>query len=145
MNRIRSLLTLCLFIVGNGTVSASGYEPARVVYDVSSSDSEALHAILDRTALLQEIYGNDPFESSIVVVIHEGAIPSFSTGEASEPDLLERVSSFAMGEVIQFRLCRASARQQGLNDGDFPDFIQLVPMADAEIIQLQNEGYAYLH
>jgi len=50
-----------------------------------------------------------------------------------------------MGEVIQFRLCQASAKMQGYSRRDFEDFIKLVPMADAEIVRLQHGGYAYLH
>jgi intracellular sulfur oxidation DsrE/DsrF family protein len=34
---------------------------------------------------------------------------------------------------------------QGYGRGDFEGFIELVPMADAEIVRLQSDGYAYLH
>ena len=121
------------------------YTPAKVVYDVSDPDASALSHILDRTSLLQNIYGSDPFAASIVIVIHEGAIPLFTESQQSKhTDLMRRANSLAMGEIIQFRICSASAKMQGFTKKDFPEFTTMVPMADAEIIKLQHEGYAYL-
>ena len=141
-----AIALFAFLLVISAAVGAAGpaYAPAKVVYDVSSGDSAALHAILDRVNLLQNLYDNDPFEASIIVVLHEDAIPRFSNTETGDPELLQRSGSMVMGEIIQLRLCRASARQQGLDDPDFPDFIRIVPMADAEIVQLQHRGYAYL-
>jgi intracellular sulfur oxidation DsrE/DsrF family protein len=120
------------------------YAPSRVVYDVSSADPATLSGILDRAVLLQDLWGNDPFESAIVVVIHEGAVPHFVQGEQKNAALVERARGLALGETIRFRLCRASARMQGFEDADFPDFIGMVPMADAEIVRLEHSGFAYL-
>jgi hypothetical protein len=33
---------------------------------------------------------------------------------------------------------------QGYKSTDFPSFVKVVPMADAEIVMLQQQGYAYL-
>lgn len=120
------------------------YAPSRVVYDVSTSDPAALGGILDRAVLLQDLWGNDPFESTIVVVIHEGAVPHFAQAGQDNGALLDRARGLALGGIIHFRLCRASARMQGFEDGDFPDFIDMVPMADAEIVHLEQSGFAYL-
>ena len=57
---------------------------------------------------------------------------------------MRRARSLSMGEIIQFRICKASANMQGYKKEDIQDFASMVPMADAEIIQLQNEGFAYL-
>jgi intracellular sulfur oxidation DsrE/DsrF family protein len=124
----------------------NGYAPAKVVYDVSSADPVKLLQILDRVSLLQTIYNSDPFAASIVIVIHEGAIPLLAnSARKNHPELANRAQGLAMGEVIQFRLCQASAKMQGYARKDFEDFIKLVPMADAEIVRLQHDGYAYLH
>lgn len=121
------------------------YKPARVVYDVSSHHAEELKNILDRASFLQRVYGNDPFESSIVIIIHEHAIPFFTNGKKNiNKEFNDRASSLTAGEIIQFRVCQASAKMQGFTGKDFDDYIKLVPMADAEIVKLQNAGYAYL-
>ncbi len=120
--------------------------PARVVYDVSSSDPRQLKNILDRVSLLQDLYGHDPFAGSIVIVLHEGVIPLYAKDQPRyQKELVRRAQDLAMGEIIQFRLCQASARMQGFERKDFEPFIQLIPMADAEIVKLQHQGYAYLH
>lgn len=124
------------------------YQPSRVVYDISSPDPGALGNILDRVGLLQKIYNNDSFEASIVLVIHEGAIPLFKSSSFNndklQQSLMTRARSLAMGEIIKFRICEASARMQEISVDQLEDFVVMVPMADAEIIKLQQHGYSYL-
>jgi len=122
----------------------NNYAPTKVVYDVVSSDATELSHILDRATLLQNIYQHDTFDASIILVVHEGAIPLFAKNNKKHHELRQRVKSLTLGEIIQIRVCEASANMQGLDKKDFDRFIQLVPMADAEIIALQNNGYAYL-
>ena len=145
----RILVIVVLLIILIATANAEEqkvYEPAKVVYDVSSSDPKALSHILDRASMLQNVYQNDSFEASIIFVIHEGAIPLFGNADKNQhSELMRRARSLSMGEIIQFRVCKASASMQGYKKEDLQDFISMVPMADAEIVQLQHEGYAYLH
>jgi len=122
------------------------YTPAKVVYDVSSAEPKHLKSILDRVSLLQTMYAGDPFAASIVIVLHEGVIPLFAKqGAKHQNELVGRARDLAAGEIIRFRLCAASAKLQGFGRKDFDEFVELVPMADAEIIRLQQAGHAYLH
>jgi intracellular sulfur oxidation DsrE/DsrF family protein len=142
-----TFLALLLSLVAAPVVAtgAEAYAPPRVVYDVSNPDPMHLKNILDRASLLQKLYGSDPFASSIVIVLHEGAIPLFAHPSAHyQTELVARARDLATGEVIRFRLCEASARMQGYSRQDFDGFIEPVPMADAEIIRLQHTGHAYL-
>lgn len=139
-------LTLALLIavlpsLVNGQTS---YNPGKVVYDVTAATANEINHLLDRAALLQKTYHNDSFAAEIILVIHEDAIPLFSKTRAVGAQLQQRAQSLTLGEIINFRVCAASARMQGFKTSDFPAFIKIVPMADAEIIQLQNNGYAYL-
>ncbi len=120
------------------------YAPGKVVYDVATPDPAALQHILDRVSLLQDLYSADPLEASIVVVLHDGAIPLFSNRDTGQAPLRDRARNLALGQITRFSLCRASARMQGYDEGDFADYITIVPMADAEIVRLQQAGYAYL-
>lgn len=139
---IRILYFVIFSAVTFALQASESYQPSKVVYDLSSDNAVEIMHILDRVSLLQKVYGNDPFDSSIVLVIHEKAIPFFT--KQNRQDIERRAASLATGEIIQFRICRASASMQQLSDRDFHKFIQLVPMADAEIIRLQGAGYAYL-
>lgn len=56
-----------------------------------------------------------------------------------------RAQSLSAGDVMEFRICKASAQLQGFKPGDIHDFIKMVSMADAEIVHLQQEaGFAYM-
>lgn len=144
-NRLVALTLICFFSISVVEAEQNTYKPARVVYDVSSANAKELENILDRASLLQRVYGNDPFESSIVLVIHEHAIPFFTRiYENRHKEIYQRAKSLVVAEVIQFRICRTSAKMQGFAAKDFDSYIKLVPMADAEIVKLQNEGYSYL-
>lgn len=121
------------------------YSPSKVIYDFSDPDPVALDHMLDRAGLLQRLYQNDIFEASIVFVVHEGAIPLFAKNpKKTYPELMDRARSLARGEIIQFRLCKASAKMQGFKENQIQNFVVQVPMADAEIVKLQQQGYAYL-
>jgi hypothetical protein len=150
MTTVRARLTFAHLLTGCLAMAAvaaaeTPYAPAKVVYDVSAADPGALNHVLDRISMLQNLYAADPFSASIVVVLHEGAIPLFArSNRARYAELMQRADGLTGGEIIQFRLCRASARMQGFSDSDFDKFVAMVPMADAEIAQLQHEGYAYL-
>jgi len=134
---------LALLLLLPSLAVTADYAPAKVVYDLTGESPEVITQVLDRVSLLQNLYHNNSFDASIVVIIHEAAIPFFTTGERHKA-LRQRAKDLAMGEVIQFRLCLASAKMQGFTPKDFDRWVQLVPMADAEIIKLQHAGYAYI-
>jgi intracellular sulfur oxidation DsrE/DsrF family protein len=121
------------------------YQPDKVVYDVSSGHVSDLNHILNRVGLLQKFYDNDPFEASIIIVLHENAIPFFAkSSKTYHSGLIQRIQSLTSGEIVQVRVCMTSAKMQGFGQKDFENFMTMVPMADAEIIQLQRQGFAYL-
>lgn len=130
------------------------YSPSKVVYDLSSSDPVVLKNILDRISMLQNVYNNNPFEASIIVVIHEGAIPLFVSANKRSlkngkdlkklENLMLRAKSLTLSDIIEFKICETSAKIQGFTPGDMQKFTSMVLMADAEIIMLQNNGYAYM-
>lgn len=123
------------------------YTPAKVVFDVTAGSEAELANILDRVSMLNNFYAPDPLEGKVVVVVHGEAIPYFTieSYKRNRP-LMERADSLTHGEIVEFRLCRAAAKSRyKLDAKDFHGFIKLVPMADAEIIRLQHEGFAYMH
>lgn len=143
--QIKIYLLVCVVLLTSATANAqTNYAPAKVIYDVASSDATAISQLIDRVTLLQNIYQHDSFDASIILVAHEGAIPFFTKNNNTSREFVERVKNLALAEIVQIRVCETSANMQGLGKEDFDSFIQLVPMADAEIIKLQNNGYAYL-
>ncbi len=122
------------------------YAPTKVLYDLSSGDEKILASVLDRVGYLYKLYGSDTFDSSIVVIIHGGAIPVFAIDELEKyKDIMQRAQSLTVGTSIEFRMCHAAARLLNYESSDIHGFVKMVPMADAEIVRLQHDGYAYMH
>jgi hypothetical protein len=122
------------------------YPPANVVFDVTAGSEAELTNILDRVSMLNNFYASDPLDAKIVVVLHGEAIPYFTIANyRRHRALMERAASVTHGEIVEFRLCRAAAKARyGLGAKDIHGFVKMVPMADAEIIRLQRQGFAYM-
>ena len=123
------------------------YQAQKVLFDVDTGDKNALINILDRISLLNKLYNADPFDSRITIILHGESIPYFSIQNLkANKDFIKRVQQFSLQETIKFKLCAAAAKARyKLEPTDFHGFIEMVPMADAEIVRLQKEeGFAYM-
>ena len=122
------------------------YAPQRVLYDVSSKSVEHFERVLDRVSYLNALYGADPFAASIVLVLHGDEIDYFAIANYTKYQaLMQRAQSLSLSGPISFRMCRVAARGRGFEPDDIHGFVAMVPMADAEIVRLQQEeGYAYM-
>lgn len=131
---------------GRATAADIDYRPQKVVYDVALNDERAFSSVLDRVSYLNNLYQADPFEASIVLVLHGNEIPLFSVKNLPRyRELMQRAQSLTQAGPVEFRMCRVAARGHGLEPGDIHGFVKVVPMADAEIVRLQQEqGYAYM-
>jgi intracellular sulfur oxidation DsrE/DsrF family protein len=156
---LRLLLSLAVLLFPWSSIHAAGdapwgdaavldiqYKPAKVLYDLTSGDAKTLESVLDRASFLNTLYGADPFESSVIVIVHGDAIPFFvHKNFRRHEELMKRAHSLATGSPVEFRMCGAAARIMGYTAKDVHGFVKMVPMADAEIIRLQREeGYAYM-
>ena len=122
------------------------YSPQKVVYDVNVKDIRGLKSALDRASYLSTITGADPFDQSIVLVSHGPEIEFFAKKNAAQyQELMARAKSLVESEVLKIRMCRIAARSHGYEPEDIQDFVEIIPMGDAEIIRLQNEeDHAYM-
>lgn len=130
---------------GTASVMDIEYKPEKVLYDLTSADTTELTSVLDRIGYLYKLYGSDLLDSSIVVVIHGDAIPFFAIDEFRKyKELMQRAQSLTVGTSIEFRMCQAAAKLFNYEPTDIHGFVKMVPMADAEIVRLQQDGYAYM-
>lgn len=121
------------------------YKNQKVVFDLDASTEDKLENIFSRVGYLSKLNGNDPFVNKVVVVIHSDAIPFFSISNFDKyRELMKLAYSQTLNETIEFRMCSASARLRGFTAADIHGFITMVPMADTEIVRLQQEDYAYM-
>jgi len=131
---------------GHADMMAIEYAPHKVLYDVDYGSLDKLSNILDRASYLNKLYKADPFDSSIVIILHGESIPFFAIENTNKyKKFLERVYGLSLDGIIEFRMCKAAAKIMNYTHKDIHGFISMVPMADAEIIRLQNEGnYSYM-
>lgn len=121
------------------------YSKQKVVYDVTVDSVQKLDRVLDRVSYLNLINGADPFDNKIVIVLHGNEIPFFAIkNHAKYKTLMQRAQSLSLDGIIEFRMCRIAARGHGFAPEDIHGFVTVVPMADAEIIDLQRQGFAYM-
>ncbi len=131
---------------GQATLTEMIYAPQKAVYDVAVSSKDELEGVIDRVSYLNNLYQANPFDSSIVVVLHGDEIPMFAIRNLGKyRELMERARSLTQAGPIEFRMCVVAARARGYKPEDIHGFVRMVPMADAEIIRLQQEDdYAYM-
>jgi intracellular sulfur oxidation DsrE/DsrF family protein len=131
---------------GKGKVNPIDYAPQKVVYDVSVSSVRALEHVLDRASYLSKVYKADPFDGDITLVMHGDEINFFARKNYQKyKELMTRAQSLTVGNIIKFKMCKIAAKGHGYDPEEIHGFVELIPMADAEIVRLQTaEGYAYM-
>lgn len=131
---------------GNASVTETRYKPQKVVYDVHVKTVAAVESVLDRASYLSTITGADPFDQSIVLVLHGPELSFFAKKNYPEnKELMHRAQSLVESEVITIKMCKIAAQGQGFSSEDIHGFVEMVPMGDAEIIRLQyEEDHAYM-
>jgi len=131
---------------GSSSVTETQYKPQRVVYDVAVNSVDKVTSVLDRASYLSKVTGADPFDSSIVLVMHGGEIDYFAIKNLKKNEaLMQRAQSLVESEVLKIRMCHIAAQAHGYEPEDIHGFVEMVPMGDAEIIRLQNEeAHAYM-
>lgn len=125
---------------GGATEIEQVYSKQRVVFDTAAGSVKAMTSVLDRASYLNKLNGGDSFDTKIVIVLHGDAVNYFaSKNYVKYKELVVRAQSLTAGDVIEFRMCKASALLNGLSAKDIHGFVKIVPMADAEIVRLQQE------
>jgi hypothetical protein len=149
-----SLVVTCLFLSqvvyaveslvpwGSATEIEQVYSKQKVVFDTAAGTVKGMDSVLDRASYMNKLNGGDSFDTKIVIVLHGDAVNFFaSKNYAKYKELMVRAQSLTAGDVIEFRMCKASALLKGLSAKDIHGFVRMVPMADAEIVRLQQEEH----
>jgi intracellular sulfur oxidation DsrE/DsrF family protein len=131
---------------GGAKLTPTVYKPQKVVYDVHVTTVKEVESVLDRASYLSTITGADPFDQSIVLVLHGQELSFFAIKNYIKyKELMQRAQSLVQSEAITIKMCKIAAESQGFSPEDIHGFIEMVPMGDAEIIRLQyEENHAYM-
>lgn len=130
---------------GRAKAVEQAYAKQQVVYDVATGSEATVRSVISRAQLLLDFNGSDPFENKVVIVLHGNEIPFFAVKNLdAHRELMQRAQSATLSGLIEFRMCKLAAEAHGFAPEDIHGFVTLVPMADAEIVRLQQAGYAYM-
>lgn len=131
---------------GSATEIEQVYSKQKVVFDTAAGTVKGMASVLDRASYMNKLNGGDSFDTKIVIVLHGDAVNFFaSKNYLKYKELMSRAQSLTAGDVIEFRMCKASALLKGLSTKDIHGFVKMIPMADAEIVRLQQEhNFAYM-
>ena len=131
---------------GGAKLTAIDYKPQKVVYDVHVDTVAKVESVFDRASHLSITTGADPFDQSIVLVLHGHELNFFAIKNYSKyKELIQRAQSLVESEALTIKMCKIAAEGQGYLAKDIHGFIEMIPMGDAEIIRLQyEEGHAYM-
>lgn len=131
---------------GRAEAEAIDYSGQKVVFDVAVDSVDRMDAVLNRASFMSQLNGADPFDTSIVLVLHGSEIPFFAVENFEKhEELVRRAQDLTLNGVIEFRMCREAAGFHDYDPDDIHGFVTLVPMAESEIVRLQQEeDHAYL-
>ena len=112
-------------------------DKSKVVIQVSVNDSATWNLALNNAKNIQKDVGKDNVDIEIV---------SFGPGIAmlkAESEVANRINE-AVDSGVQVLACQNTMRGQNLNKEDMNSKVGYVPSGVVEIMQRQQQGYAYL-
>lgn len=133
------LLTLVVGLFFIGTLQAEDV-PHKLVIQVSTDDPRTQKIALNNAVNLQKHYGVDNVEIEVVAY---GPGLSILTKQSKE---MKRVESLAQQEIT-FSACGNTMKKVEKKKGKKPELsagVKVVPAGVVRIMELQEQGYAYL-
>jgi len=132
------VLLMSLFVFGNLNVFAG--TPHKVVIQVSTDDPRTQKIALNNAVNLQKLYGIDNIKIEIVAY---GPGLGLLTTKSKQAD---RVKSLAVQDIT-FSACKNTMNKVKRKTGKMPVLLEgvgKVKAGVARIIELQEQGYAYI-
>lgn len=115
------------------------------LFDINVHTEEELELILQRVdALARGRDGQAPREP-IALVLHGPEVAFFAArNHARYRDLVDLAAKLSAYELIDIRMCQTKMEELGIERGEIPPFIELVPYGPAESERLLQEGYVVM-
>jgi intracellular sulfur oxidation DsrE/DsrF family protein len=138
MLKTLSMMVLAsLLFTGN---ALAGGAPHKIVIQVSTDDQRTQNIAMNNAVNLQKFYGIDNIDVEIVAY---GPGLGMLTKKSKSAD---RVESLAMSDIT-FSACGNTMAKVAKKSGKMPvllEGVQQVPAGVARIMELQEQGYAYV-
>lgn len=120
-----------------------GDEPThKVVYQFNKAEPEYHNAVLFSVGAMLRKYGDDV--KIVVTAIGPGIhILAKTPGRPVSEEVKQRVSSLVQYGV-EFHACGNTLKALGWSEDDLLPFAQVVEVGAADLMELQEQGYAYI-
>lgn len=114
----------------------------KLVYQCNHADAEYLNHIMFSVGEMLRKYGDDIW--LVVTAFGPGLhILGKKPGREISTEILERVESLASYGVA-FHACGNTMKSLGWTEADLRDFAKVVPIGVDDLMQLQEQGFAYV-
>lgn len=137
---IQALLIAGLMMFGQSVVAATDDPVHKIVIQVSSNDKRVQTLALNNAVNLQKALGQD---NVVVEIVAYGPGLSMLAEGSSQA---KRIPSLAMQDII-FSACGNTMKKMAKKKGAMPvllEGVSVVPAGVIRIMELQEQGYAYV-
>ncbi len=116
----------------------------KVVYDLTTGDQKTLEfrlisgLVQNKTAFADQL---DELEAAVII---HGDSYKFFVKNAENAELGKRLRSLAETYGVTFLMCDVGRKKRQIPLETLYDFVKITPSASFGLINLQNDGYAYL-
>ena len=117
-----------------------GVPGQRLVFDIAAHSPNELRTLLTQAETL--IDGPQKPVAHLVLVLHGEDVRYFAQSQyQTYKDIVDLAAKLDAYNVIDMKMCRTAMAQQGIEDGEIPSFIELVPFGPAEVQRLTEADY----
>lgn len=115
------------------------------LFDINVHTEEELELILQRVDALARGRDGEAQREPIALVLHGPEVAFFAArNHARYRDLVDLAAKLSAYELIDIRMCQTKMEELGIERGEIPPFIELVPYGPAESERLLQEGYVVM-
>lgn len=137
---MKKILILAIILLGFGSVYAQTKDDGtghKIVFQFVSGDTLSHHSLINNLKNLREGWP----KAEVEIVFHGNGIFMTMTEKTK---YAKELKDFAENKNIKMVVCENTMKQKKVTKDQLLPFIQTVPMAIAEIVLKQEQGWSYL-
>lgn len=127
-------LVFTLLIV---TMSLAQEKPVKIVFDVTSSNTEVQESAIRHVQMMSKSYPDSKFEMVMYSKAYEMVI-------ADKSAVAKEMAALAKNKNVDFVVCQASLNRHKIEASQLISGVRAVPDGILEIIEKQAQGWGYI-
>ncbi len=125
----------------------SGNQPITIgqthyLFDIANHKPHEIKTLLERAEMLSKEVKTSDHKTRIAMVIHGPDIEVFDQKNYEQnKEIIDLAARLDASDIIDFKVCKRTAKERGIDTSNFPSFIEIIPFAGDELQRLKTEGY----